>query len=91
MNILNVTDNEKALIENIALNDYQDGASVDEKNAVWCDSLDCGPNKIPLTSIPGITSSLAKKSIVSTDGERIGLTSVGVILFRAIQREKEGR
>ena len=78
---MNITDNEAALIENIALNDYQDGAAPSDRYQVWCDSLDCGPNEIPLTSIPGITSSLVKKGLVITNGETISLTNAGVKAF----------
>lgn len=74
---MSLTEKECKMLQNIAENDYADG---DPTACVWADCLDCGPNYIPLTSIPGLVASLSKKMLVNVGDLRQPARDRGVQL-----------
>jgi len=97
---INITELEKLVIENIALNDYTAinaarPETVEDVGGVWSDCLDCGPNEINRVSIPGVVSSLVKKGLVETNGETgrdacVYLTDRGLEAFKKLFPKKNG-
>lgn len=94
---MNLTALETKLLRNIALNEYAPGngaepASHADCGAVWSNCLDCGPETIAPTSIPGVVASLVKKGLVWQEGSGreavVALTSAGFDAYRA---SREGR
>lgn len=68
-----ITALETKVLRNIALNQYQptNGSEpelFDDTSAVWSSCLDCGPEHIESSSIPGVMSSLSKKGLVVCSG-----------------------
>lgn len=88
---MKTTDLEAKLLRNIALNEFapSNGATpetFEECGTVWSDCLDCGPEKIPSRSIPGLVASLVKKGLVGSDRvDGCWLTRDGFEAFKALE------
>jgi hypothetical protein len=88
---------EAQMLRNIALNEFAPGngrppETFEECGTVWSDCLDCGPEKIPSKSIPGIVASLVKKGLVGTDRvDGCWLTKAGFEAWRDEEAERYQR
>jgi len=82
-----VTENEKAVLKNIMINEYNSwNWSEPPRDATristWVDCLDMGKEKIPSgKALSGVVSSLSQKGLVWTDGEAIELTDEGIEMY----------
>lgn len=88
---MKLTDLEKKVLTNIALNQYTalNGAEPEEAEdaCCWVNTIaDCGPCDIEPTSLPGVMGSLAKKNLVWTDGETCWFTEAGFDAYKAIKK-----
>lgn len=85
----NVTHLERLVLVNIAENEYAPGNGMRPERAddatCWSDSIDCGPNTIAASSIPGVVSSLSKKGLVLAGGEGVTLTEAGFEAYNIIK------
>ncbi len=82
-----LTELEFRLLQNIALNDFQDcngsePPSFEECTPVWSNCLDCGPNELRPRSISGLVTALSRKGLLRTDGECVSLTPDGFAAYK---------
>jgi hypothetical protein len=87
-----LTRGERQLLVNIARNlmtpvNGADPATLDDAGSVWRDCLDQGPETIAPTSLPGLVASLTKKGLATTNGESVGLTTLGLAAYRSVAAE----
>ena len=75
---MTLTDLESDVLMNgIGRNDYLDG---DIGAAVWSNSVHDFCRTCKKSQVPGVVGSLAKKGLVSCNGESVKLTAAGVAL-----------
>jgi hypothetical protein len=87
-----LTRGERQLLVNIARNlmtpvNGAEPTSLDEAGSVWRDCLDQGPETIKPTSLPGLVASLTKKGLATTNGESVGLTTLGFAAYQSVAAE----
>ena len=78
------TELEIKMLENIAKNDYNNGAP-GQMCPIWANCLDCGPNSFSKSQIPGIVSSLSKKGLIYCSGygseAMVAMTDKGIAAY----------
>jgi hypothetical protein len=87
-----LTRGERQLLVNIARNlmtpvNGAEPATLDDAGNVWSNCLDQGPETIASTSLPGLVASLTKKGLATTNGESVGLTTLGLAAYRSVAAE----
>jgi len=86
---MHLTDLEKMVIENIALNLYTAWNGQEPEDymgcSTWANCVDQGPNEINSVSIPGAVGSLTKKGLVDAgNGEYVNLTPEGFAVYKGL-------
>lgn len=90
-----ITDNEYKVLNAIATNcftpvNYGVPETFEETGHVWSDAINdaAEPSDIEGAALSGVCASLAKKKLVDSNGESIGMTRQGFEIWQAARQER---